>query len=209
MTAPGGIIRWAGSKSSLLRSYPSDTHDLCIPSSPYLTLFQAVRNLALNLSTSSGSAGSVPDELRAATPDPEGARLLESGIRVCPLGRRQSGRRASSGLPLRYCAAAGDTEFMDAPGRKTQVSRRSGELRTLERSPATKTALLCTRSRDSGFGRSGYPGFHSQRHLGGPEHPDTSGRGHTPSHAPGVSIPHPSPVSPHPPYLTAQARTSP
>lgn len=98
---------------------PSDTH-LCTPSSPYLTLFQAVRNLALNLSTSSGSAGSVPDEPRAAPPDPEGPRLLGSGIRVCPLGRRPSGRRASSGLPLRlrYCAAAGDTEFMDAPGRK-------------------------------------------------------------------------------------------
>lgn len=93
-------------------------HPLCTPPSPYLTLFQAVRNLALNLSTSSGSAGSVPDEPRAAPPDPEGPRLLGSGIRVCPLGRRPSGRRASSGLLLRYCAAAGDTEFMDAPGRK-------------------------------------------------------------------------------------------
>lgn len=89
------------------------------PSSPYLTLFQAVRNFALNLSTSSGSPGAVPGEPRAGPLAPEGPRPLGSGTRG-PRGLRPSGRRASSGLPLRYCAAAGDTEFMGAPGGRTE-----------------------------------------------------------------------------------------
>lgn len=48
---------------------------------------------------------------------------LGSGPRG-PRGLRLSGRRASSGLPLRYCAAAGDTEFMDAPGGRTEARPR-------------------------------------------------------------------------------------
>lgn len=186
---------------------PSDTH-LCTPSSPYLTLFQAVRNLALNLSTSSGSAGSVPDEPRAAPPDPEGPRLLGSGIRVCPLGRRPSGRRASSGLPLRlrYCAAAGDTEFMDAPGRKdVGVPRGQGNC---ERSSAAPWLEQ----------RYSVPGVR----LPGPAPatavirvPITSAILATRStrirvgvvieQAPPCTCPPPF-GSPHPPYLTAQAR---
>lgn len=85
-----------------------------------MTLFQAVRNLALNLSTSSGSLGPAPGELRARPLAPEGPRPLGSGPRG-PRALRASGRRrASSGLLLRYCAAAGDTEFMDAPGGRTE-----------------------------------------------------------------------------------------
>lgn len=162
--------------------------------------------MALNLSTSSGSAGSVPDEPRAATPDPEGPRLLGSGIRVCPLGRRQSGRRASSGLPLRYCAAAGDTEFMDAPGRKDAGVPEVGGTANARGSPAARTALLYTQSRAPGSGRSGYPGSQSQRHLGGSKHPDTVGlvgQQATPPYCP------PPWDSTHPPNLTAQAPASP
>jgi hypothetical protein len=88
------------------------------------------------------------------------------------------------------------------------VSPRSGELRTLGSSPAASTVLLYTQSRapGSGSGRSGYPGSHSQRHLGGPEHPDTVGLASeqaTPLYSP------PPLDSPHPPNLTAQAQARP
>lgn len=89
------------------------------PFLPYLTLFQAVSNFALNLSTSSGSPEAAPDEPRAGPLAPEGARPLGSGPRG-PRVLRPSGRRASSGLRLLYCAAAGDTEFMGAPDRRTE-----------------------------------------------------------------------------------------
>lgn len=208
MTPSGGITRRTGLRFGLLRPDPSDTH-LCTPSSPYLTLFQAVRNLALNLSTSSGSAGSVPDDPRAAPPDPEGPRLLGSGTRVCPLGRRPSGRRASSGLPLRYCAAAGDTEFMDAPGRKDAgVPRGQGNCEPSSAAPWPEQ-------------RYSVPGAE----LPGPAPAAAGTRGSITSAIlaarstrirVGVACPLATPCtlpppldSPHPPYLTAQARGEP
>lgn len=93
-------------------------------------------------------------------------------------------------------------------GGRTQVSPRSGELRTFRGSPAARTALLYTQSRAPGSGssRSGYPGYHSQRHLGGPKHPDTVGLVREQATPPCC----PSPLdSPHPPNLTAQAQARP
>lgn len=95
------------------------------PSSPYLTLFQAVRNFALNLSTSSGSPGAAADEPRAGPLAPEDPRPLGSETRG-PRGLRPSGWRASSGLPLPYCTAAGDMEFMGARDRGWWADRGPG-----------------------------------------------------------------------------------